>query len=331
MIDNDRDGSRIARFEHMHPEAKRLRLKLDVLMKVVEFAAAIDSDRQPDTVETSFTLSPEEVPQLTLPSAIHEEFGPLVDLLEVTFENQGNSDRSAYSVKIFSGDQLINFSREAYAQRGPLKLHLSDGTHDPQPLCMIEQREANRLLASLIFPSKDGDFCFFDNIDPQDVSVAANITESLEKKSYSSLKNKHYILSGPDGGIDGELDIIEEDGTPISLVVSKRLIDLLTIDTHHERSMAVQIDFMAQELAVKTTQDDTLPPKAKEPGDDISIEFYLQDNLLKRQIKLVEPDVDELESMLDFLQNERQYFTRTTLYLMGDEDLADPTTDDGET
>ena len=134
--------------------------------------------------------------------------------------------------------------------------------------------------------------------------MAKNIAESFEKFSFSTLIRKHYLLSDSDGGISGELDVIEEDGSPSSIIVSRRVVNDMSLDsnfelTYHERSIAAQID-----LDSKT-----------------SIEFYILDSNAKKRSKITEPDEAELNAMLEFIGDAKVRLGLAPPELMG----QDPT------
>jgi len=200
---------------------------------------------------------------------------------------------------------------------GPVDLHISHGEENPdenligdsQVLCKVTQEEVNRLLASLIFPSTTGDWRFFDNVDPQDPKTAMDIAEALEKVSPSIATKRHYILSDSDGGISGEFDVFEDNGMPMHLNITRRIINSVEMTpdghlSHHERSIAAQVQTFGR----------------------TSIEFFVLDNKGKKPSWSIEPEQGELNGMLEFIENERVRLGITPPWLVGDEsfDIADP-------
>lgn len=233
----------------------------DLIESAAELAVALRSERMPDTSEYIFSFSDLKLSTMYRPdtvNAIIDAYGPLDELTINTRHQEGSPDSSFYFYLSFGNadtghTHLLHVERPGHYSENtkPLDIFYEnpvDEDGEMKPLAPIPASELSRMVASLIYPSRTGDWSVFDKLNLNDGTIYETLIDALQKHAHHYSGNELYELTFFDQSQAGRLIYSVDNGELITVelqrVVSSDIVIRNDTVSSVEHTVSTEIDLL---------------------------------------------------------------------------------------
>lgn len=240
-------------------EVSRAELIADISEDALALVRALEIQREPDAETTTYTYDITEG-NYRIPDTL-KAIASSGELRYFTIGFTRDMDTEEASSEVCFIYHLLNsgpstfiarhYARPREAQTYTVEQLVGrDGQPIPHPV-EIPCSEISRLFASIVYPSKDGDYSLFNSADHNDTNILKSFDDVLAKHSTRKLREITYWLENEVGQLT-RLQYDAENETPISITLTREESDkdsryITSIDYQPGRSHEYADDTMEDE------------------------------------------------------------------------------------
>lgn len=240
-------------------EISRAELIVDISEDALALVRALEIQREPDAEENTYDYDVTDG-NFRIPDTIKAIAGAgELEYFTVSFtrdiETEEASSEVCFLYRLPNGEPSTFIARH-YARRYETQTYTveqlvgRDGQPVPHPV-EIPCSEISRLFASIVYPSKDGDYSLFNSANHNDTNIIKSFDDVLSKHSTRKLREVTYWLENELGQLT-RLQYDAENDTPISITLTREESDMdsryvTSIDYQSGRSHEFADDMMDTE------------------------------------------------------------------------------------
>lgn len=240
-------------------EMSRAELIVDISEDALALIRALEIQREPDAEENTYDYDVTDG-NFRIPDTIKAIAGAgELEYFTVSFtrdiETEEASSEVCFLYRLPNGEPSTFIARH-YARRYETQTYTveqlvgRDGQPVPHPV-EVPCSEISRLFASIVYPSKDGDYSLFNSADHNDTNIIKSFDDVLSKHSTRKLREVTYWLENELGQLT-RFQYDAENDTPISITLTREETDkdsryVTSIDYQPGRSHEYADDTMESE------------------------------------------------------------------------------------
>ncbi len=291
-------------YEHRNEDQSKLGLDYfyviaDLMDDISELTVNLNSDRPPTSSEFNFTFFEKSLDTIVIPERLHElerRFGEL-DEVELNCAHYCDEPDSHFSIRFHFADEnddlaTLTVIRPGYYQYASAQPDML--TITTEQFAAVEHIEAisideiNRCVASLLYPAKDGDYSFFDQMDLNDGERYEDLMALFQKHADHFVGEETYDLFADDETKEGTLHYVVKNGELITTELRRITHDDVIIEEdgslrHDQQALLTEIDVSDGASVIFQKQ-------IKHPGSD---EFLME---------RYSPQMNDYDELFDFVK-----------------------------